>query len=1046
VDELSAPIPNHAILGRHHMVHLTTELQFCVTSTLALGLCCSGLFAADESRRFVYPNGSKLVYETDTQGNRIPDFSHAGYGGGGVPLPEVPARVSITPAEGDDGARIQAAIDHVSHLTPNGQGLRGAVLLAKGRYEIGGQLRINASGVVLRGEGRGTNGTVLVATGTGRRTLVQVRGKFDRSTTGRLTAVADRCVPVGATKMHLAGVSALRAGDAVLIKRPSTRGWIDALGMFQFPGRTGGDGRFSWVPGKMDLEWDRVVAAIEGDEITLDAPLTTALDDSFGGGSVSTYSWPGRLNQVGVENLRCESAFDAANPLDEEHSWMAISFEAAQNAWVRQVTAVHFVSSLVSVWESCKWMTVQDCESLAPVSELAGYRRHSFYASGQLTLFQRCHAENGRHDFAIGYLAAGPNVFLDCSAANAHDFSGAIESWASGILFDNVTMDGGGLSFDNREIFDQGVGWAAANSVIWQCTAPLITLRRPPTAQNWAIGVWGQFLGNGHWRQVNEFVSPVSLYRAQLAERLGDKALAALQHHEIETLSEAQKSLLRSSRGNEALTSDSSLPTEPSLTPTSQSLLTSAATNRMVLTNGWLVCGGKLMMGEQAGLNWWRGHMLPSRAPDFGPSITRFTPGRSGLGFTDDLDALTDSMVRSNQVALRHHWGLWYDRRRDDHQMIRRQNADVWPPFYEQPWARSGFGQSWTRLSRYDLTRFNPWYFGRLREFAGFCRSKDLVLVNEMYFQHNILEAGAHWADFPWRPANCLQDTGFPEPPAYAGNKRIFMAEQFYDVTHPVRRELHRAFIRQCLANLTGEPNVIHLTGAEFSGPLPFMQFWCDVAAEWIAETGIKPLLGLSAPKDVQDAILADPERSRVVSLIDLKYWWPSEKGLYAPKGGQNLAPRQHLREWRGGGPSAVLTAAMVREWRLRHPDKAIICDFDRMDGWAFASAGGSFPRLPSTTDARLLAALPRMKPLPPALGSSEKQFILAEPGQNYFVYDHDGGDLALDLSGVVNKFKVQRIELSSGKIVPGGEIIDAGKMATLKAQRGKPVAVWLTR
>ena len=36
---------------------------------------------------------------------------------------------------------------------------------------------------------------------------------------------------------------------------------------------------------------------------------------------------------------------------------------------------------------------------------------------------------------------------------------------------------------------------------------------------------------------------------------------------------------------------------------------------------------------------------------------------------------------------------------------------------------------------------------------------------------------------------------GFPEPPPYAGDKRIFMAEQFYDVTNSSRRVLHRAFI-----------------------------------------------------------------------------------------------------------------------------------------------------------------------------------------------------------------------------------------------------------
>ena len=81
-----------------------------------------------------------------------------------------------------------------------------------------------------------------------------------------------------------------------------------------------------------------------------------------------------------------------------------------------------------------------------------------------MTLFQRCRSEHGRHDFAVGALAAGPNVFLECEATAAHGFSGPIESWASGVLYDNVTIDGGGLLLTNREIDGQGVGWAAANS------------------------------------------------------------------------------------------------------------------------------------------------------------------------------------------------------------------------------------------------------------------------------------------------------------------------------------------------------------------------------------------------------------------------------------------------------------------------------------------------------------------------------------------------------------------------------------------------------
>ena len=45
--------------------------------------------------------------------------SNAGYGGGGAALPNVQARVAVEPGEGDDSARIQAAIDQVSAMPQN---------------------------------------------------------------------------------------------------------------------------------------------------------------------------------------------------------------------------------------------------------------------------------------------------------------------------------------------------------------------------------------------------------------------------------------------------------------------------------------------------------------------------------------------------------------------------------------------------------------------------------------------------------------------------------------------------------------------------------------------------------------------------------------------------------------------------------------------------------------------------------------------------------------------------------------------------------------
>src|SRR5215218_8590032 len=93
----------------------------------------------------------KLAYKKTASGDKIMDFSHAGYMGGGVALPIVPVKVTVKPSgEKDDTKTIQAAIDEVAAM-PLQNGFRGTVLLSAGTFTCSGTLTIAASGVVLRG-------------------------------------------------------------------------------------------------------------------------------------------------------------------------------------------------------------------------------------------------------------------------------------------------------------------------------------------------------------------------------------------------------------------------------------------------------------------------------------------------------------------------------------------------------------------------------------------------------------------------------------------------------------------------------------------------------------------------------------------------------------------------------------------------------------------------------------------------------------------------------------------------------------------------------
>jgi hypothetical protein len=273
------------------------------------------------------------------------DFSYAGYAGGGVSPPMVPAAVSVRPSGGDDTELLQQAIDRVSALPPLAPGFRGAVLLRAGRYRVAGRLEMRSSGVVLRGSGNAT----IVATGTGRRTLIEMGNAADAAT-GPPVGVTDETVPAGGMVLTLESAVGLRPGDRIAITRPSTVAWIAALAMTGLPG-TYANQRLDWAPGSRNLVWDRTVVAVDAArrQITLDAPITTALDRRYGGGAVARAESSLPVARIGVENLTLESEFSAVNPRDEQHSWIAVALDRVEDAWVRGVVARHFVGSAVRV-------------------------------------------------------------------------------------------------------------------------------------------------------------------------------------------------------------------------------------------------------------------------------------------------------------------------------------------------------------------------------------------------------------------------------------------------------------------------------------------------------------------------------------------------------------------------------------------------------------------------------------------------------------------------------------------------------------------------
>ncbi len=486
---------------------------------------------------------SGLVYETyANEGqtnavNTVPDFSRAGYQGGGVEIPFVPAAVTLSPSGGDDTTAIQNAINTVSAMSLV-DGFRGAVLLTAGEYTVSSTLNINASGVIIRGEGQqDVGGTRVTYTATTQSDLFHFHGSSNPSYVGSSARpITDAYVPVGSKTLNISDAAPYAPGDLIRITNLVNQQWIDDIGMTEAGGLAGGLDDPAWEPADFQLQHYRYIVAVNGNELTLDAPIVQAIETQYGGGEVRKYTYTEAIENVGIENIRLESAYTADD--DEDHGWVAIEMRRVKNGWARQITSRYFGMGLILVDDFSQFITVEDSACLDPKSITTGGRKYSFNVDDSTyNLVQRTLSKGARHDYASGSLTPGPNVFVDSLAVQSNADIGPHFRYATGELYDNIKTDTE-INVQNRLNAGTSHGWSGAQIMFWNVEANSIISDAPTGAMNWSIGAVGtksdspSFMSPwepfGIWQSHNAHVAPRSLYYAQLEDRLGAGAVNAV--------------------------------------------------------------------------------------------------------------------------------------------------------------------------------------------------------------------------------------------------------------------------------------------------------------------------------------------------------------------------------------------------------------------------------------------------------------------------------------------------------------------------------------
>jgi hypothetical protein len=487
-----------------------------------------------------FETNGRLVYRRTSRGDRIPDFSSCGYRGGGVALPDVPPRITLSPGNlGDDTPRIQTALDTVARLPPRANGVRGAVVLAPGTYSLRGTLQMRHSGVVLRGSGRaGSEATVLELSGAPH-LAIDITGELHRKELPGATWLADRHAPAGATVIHVADASAIRPGDELEIVKPATPAWIHFMRMDHMA-RNGKPEQ--WIKGILRVR--RRVAGVEGNAVRLEVPLTDSFDARFyseQAATVTRVTITGPIAEVGVENLDIVAPPQTLRQgMDPEFN--GIVLDNIVDAWVRSVTVENMVTA-VRIQREAERVTIEtvDVPSQATVTSTA--RDGAIWVNGTQILIDRCYITGDKLSWVEPEAQSeGPVVVLHCHFSG----NGKVEPhqrWSTGFLVDSSDMGDGDLFLRNRGEMGTGHGWTIGWSVSWNNTATRFLVQNPPGVLNWSIGDIGNqetapmpvfdapkgpALPSGVVESGGTHVLPASLYLEQLRERLGPQAVAAI--------------------------------------------------------------------------------------------------------------------------------------------------------------------------------------------------------------------------------------------------------------------------------------------------------------------------------------------------------------------------------------------------------------------------------------------------------------------------------------------------------------------------------------
>lgn len=335
-----------------------------------------------------------------------------------------------------------------------------------------------------------------------------------------------------------------------------------------------------------------------------------------------------------------------------------------------------------------------------------------------------------------------------------------------------------------------------------------------------------------------------------------------------------------------------------------------------------------------------------------------------------------------------------------------------------QPWMRSGPGNALDGKPRFDLTRFDPLYFERLRSRVVAAGERG-IYVSVMLFEgwglmhgnrRRNTQDGWAWRSHPFHPANNMNQLTIEGGDGPGG--------RVHTLRHPEVNRLQAVYIRKVVDTVNDLDNVLYEVINE--GGEKEWNWWVIQTVQEYERTkpkqhpvghtghGAERLASLSAsPADWvspgrSDGFAEDPPawNDKKVSLLDTDHIW----GV-------------------GGN------AAWVWKSFLRGHNPIFM---DPYDGSVLGQDRGWGPLRAAMGQTRRMAERMNLAAMKPHAELSSTGYCLADPGREYVVYLPEGKDATIDLQATGVSFAVEWIQPVSGDTVRG-ESISGGAGRSLK-------------